>query len=147
MEIDLNKKQYETLLRLAYLGNWVVNGFREEEEKDQETDALENTLYEKSRDFGLERAVFYDEELNGWYPTQRTEDRWLVDLYDYNDDVFWDELARHLADRDLTAKYGREALQAMKPEEKSKLETELVERYFAEFDKNGLKNLNLWRPS
>ena len=73
MEIKLTKRQYEVLMRLVYLGNWVVNGFHAED-ADEETDALENSIYGKARDFGLAKLVFYDEENDGWYPTNETED-------------------------------------------------------------------------
>jgi len=146
MEIKLTKRQYEVLMRLVYLGNWVVNGFHAED-ADEETDALENSIYGKARDFGLEKLVFYDEENDGWYPTNETEDQWLLGLDDYKNDMFWEELEYRLADRDLVAQYGEIQVDHMDPETRSKMETEIVDRYYEEFIKNGLKNLVLMRPN
>ena len=146
MEIKLTKRQYEVLMRLVYLGNWVVNGFHAED-ADEETDALENSIYGKARDFSLDKLVFYDEENDGWYPTNETEDQWLLGLDDYKNDMFWEELEYRLADRDLVAQYGEIQVDHMDPETRSKMETEIVDRYYEEFIKNGLKNLVLMRPN
>jgi hypothetical protein len=146
MEIKLTKRQYEVLMRLVYLGNWVVNGFHAED-ADEETDALENSIYGKARDFGLAKLVFYDEENDGWYPTNETEDEWLLGLDDYKNDMFWEELEYRLADRDLVAQYGEIQVDHMDPETRSRMETEVVDRYYEEFIKNGLKNLVLMRPN
>ena len=95
MEIKLTKDQYAQLMRLVYLGNWVVNGFHSED-IDEESDTLEDYIYSKARDFGLEKTTYYDEEQNAWYPKSGTEDEWLADLDEYKNDAFWDELRRRL---------------------------------------------------
>jgi hypothetical protein len=146
MDIRFTKRQYEVLMKPVHLGNWVVNGYRVDD-FDEETDALENYVYGKARDFGLGDLVFYDDELDGWYPTNETEDNWLASLDDFKNDVFWDELEYRLADRDLTVRFGEDYAEDMKPEERGRLERELVDRYFDEFVKNGVKNLVLVHPS
>jgi hypothetical protein len=146
MELKLTKAQYETLMRLVYLGNTVINGFRE---KDPviETDHLENYIYAKAADFGLGKLTLYDEELDAFYPTTETEDVWLADHDDYVNDLFWDELMHRLAERDLETRYGRDAVEAMSLEERGKLEQELMDKFYGEFHQNGLNNLILYRPS
>ena len=52
-----------------------------------------------------------------------------------------------LAERDLETRYGRDAVEAMAAEERAKLEQELMDKYFAEFQKNGMNNITLYRPS
>jgi hypothetical protein len=146
MDIKLNQSQYETLLRLVFLGNWVVNGFKEKD-KEQATDDLENYVYAKARDFGLGGLIFYDEDADAHFPTSEQEEAWLEDLDAYKNDVFWDELMYRLADRDLVARFGEDNVDAMNPEERTKMENELVDQYYKEFDKNGLDNLKLVRPS
>lgn len=146
MEIKLTKRQYEKLMRLIYLGNWVINGYHPED-SDEETDALEDFLYGQARNFGLSKHVFYDEEVDGWYPTKETEDVWLADLDDYKNDVFWEELEYQLADRDLVARYGEQRVDQMDPEERERMAVELADSYYDEFVKNGLKNFVLVRPN
>jgi hypothetical protein len=146
MELKLTKAQYETLMRLVYLGNTVVNGFRD---KDPviETDHVENYIYAKAADFGLGKLTVYDEDLDAFYPTTETEDAWLADHDEYVNDLFWDELMHRLAERDLETRYGLDAVEAMSAEERGKLEQELMDKFYAEFHQNGLNNLILYRPS
>jgi len=146
MELKLTKAQYETLMKLVYLGNNVVNGFREKNPV-METDHLENYIYAKAADFGLGKLAVYDEELDAFYPAAATEDEWLAVHDDYVNDLFWDELMHRLAERDLETRYGRDAVEAMPAEERGKLERELMDKFYAEFHQNGLNNLILYRPS
>jgi len=145
MKIELTKKQYEILMKLVYIGNWIVNGFKTED-LDEDSDALENHIFSKAGDFGLGKFVFFDEDLDGWYPTAAAEDKWQIDLDDFRNDSFWDELEFRLADRDLVVRYGEKKVENMSLEERNRLERELVDHYYGEFIKNGLKNLVLLRP-
>jgi hypothetical protein len=146
MDLKLTKSQYETLMRLVYLGNWVVNGFREKD-KDASTDALENYVYAKARECGLGDRIVYDEDADAHYPAEPQESEWLADLDDYKNDLFWDELMYRLADRDLVARFGEANVDAMSADERKRMEDELADQYYKEFEKNGLDRLQLVRPS
>jgi hypothetical protein len=146
MELKLTAKQYETLMKLVYFGNWVINGYKKED-KNLEADHLENYIYAKAGDFGLGNLVYYDEDQDGYYPTEATEEAWLADYDDFVNDVYWDELMHRLAERDLETRYGKDAVDAMSAEEREKLEQELLDKYYAEFNKNGMNNFILYRPS
>ncbi len=146
MDLKLNRAQYETLLRLVYLGNWVVNGFKDKD-KEQATDDLENYVYARARDFGLGDRIFYDEDADAHFLTSEQEEAWMEELDGYKNDVFWDELMYRLADRDLVARFGEANVDSMNSEERAKMENELADQYYKEFDTNGLDNLKLVRPS
>jgi hypothetical protein len=146
MDIKLTRAQFETLMRLVYLGNWAVNGFRDKD-KDPDTDALENFVYAKARDFGLGDRIIYDEEADAHFPTESQEAEWMADLDDYKNDLFWDELMYRLADRDLVARFGEANVEAMPAEERTRMEDELADQYYKEFEKTGLDRLQLVRPS
>jgi len=146
MEINFTKDQYAQLMRLVYLGNWVVNGYHTDD-IDEKSDALEDYIYSKARDFGLEKTTTYEEDQNAWYPKSSIEDEWLADLDEYKNDAFWDELEYRLADRDLVARYGENAVDGMSSEERQDTERQLVDNYYEEFQKNGLKNFVLMRPN
>ena len=146
MEIKFTKDKYAKLMRLVYLGNWVVNGYHTDD-IDEESDALEDYIYSKARDFGLEKTTTYEEDQNAWYPKSSIEDEWLADLDEYKNDAFWDELEYRLADRDLVARYGENAVDGMSSEERQDTERQLVDNYYEEFQKNGLKNFVLMRPN
>ncbi len=146
MEIKLSRSQYETLMRLVYLGNWVVNGYRDKD-KDADADALENYLFAKARDFGLGQKIVYDEEQDSHFLTEDQENAWLAEYDDFKNDLFWDELMYRLADRDLVERFGETHVDGMAEEERRRLEDELADRYYKEFEKNGIDNLMLVRPS
>ena len=61
--------------------------------------------------------------------------------------MFWEELEYRLADRDLVARYGEKAVDGMNSDERQDEERKLVDQYYEEFQKNGLKNLVLMRPN
>ena len=146
MELKLSKRQYETLLRLVYLGNAVANDYRTDD-IDAETDELESYVFGKAHDAGLGKYAEFDEAEGRTYPTQAAEEAWNPDLDDYRNDVFWDELEYRLADRDLNERYGEGYDKTMEMAEIERLENELVEKYYQEFAKNGVTNLIVVRPS
>jgi hypothetical protein len=146
MELKLTKSQYETLLRLVYLGNAVANDYRADD-IDTETDALESYVFGKAREAGLGKFAEFDEAEGRTFPTQAAEEAWNPDLDDYRNDVFWDELEYRLADRDLALRYGEGYDRTMDMAEIERLEGEIVDKYYQEFAKNGVKNLMIVRPS
>jgi hypothetical protein len=146
MDLKLSKRQYETLLRLVYLGNAVANDYRTDD-IDAETDELESYIFSKAHDVGLGKYADFDEAEGRSYPTQAAEEAWNPDLDDYRNDVFWDELEYRLADRDLSERYGEGYDKTMDVAEIERLENELVERYYQEFAKSGVKYLRIVRPS
>jgi len=40
MELKLNKEQYEKLLELVYLGNWMVNAYRTDDYLEEYSDVV-----------------------------------------------------------------------------------------------------------
>jgi hypothetical protein len=146
MEISFTKRQFEILMRLVYLGAWAVNGFRTED-ADDEVNALESFIYGQARGFGLGRFVDFDEDLGQYFPAAAAEEEWDPVLDDFRNDVFWDELEYRMADRDLAARYGDDYVSTLKPRELDRLEKDIVDSYYEEFVKNGLKNLLVVRPS
>jgi hypothetical protein len=52
-----------------------------------------------------------------------------------------------LADRDMVARFGEDNVDSMNADERAKMENELADQYYKEFDANGLDNLKLVRPS
>ena len=143
MKIDLTKSQYETLLKVVYLGNWVAASVTEEAAKEFED--FEQYVLSLARDFELQEYVGFDEEENAWYPTEEFEEKTgVVDtIGDYNMHTVWEEMVLSLARRDLVAEYGEEKVQAMSEEEMMEKEYPLVVKYEEEFRENGFENLTI----
>jgi len=140
MKITLTKEQYEILMRLVYLGNWVINGDRTEDRLG-EYDKVENEIYSQAGTFGLSDLVEFDEASSSWLASRRFEDEATGVLDECIEDIFWDELARRLAWRDVLLNYGDEAVEGMTEEAKIRLESPYIDKYRDEIDKNGVMNL------
>lgn len=142
MKINFTKKQYESLIKLIYLGEWVVNAHRVDD-RVRELEELEQYVLSFYKDFGMERYITFDEDLKKFFTTTDFEDISKVNDYidDYNDNTFWDELIFRLARRDLIERYGEEAVMNMDWEERMSKEEVFIEEYEDEFEKNGIKNL------
>jgi len=123
MEIKLTKEQYENLLKIVYLGNWMINAIRsgnEEDEQIEKYNEIEQYIFSFAKDAGLEKYIEFDEKYNQFFPTVDLEQDEEIERYlqDYNDEIFWDELADRLGTRDFIRKYGIEAIEKMDPKER-----------------------------
>lgn len=145
ISLEFTKKQFETLLELVYLGNWMVNAVRDGSKEDphfQEHDDLADFIYSKAGEVGGGKLFEYDPEFKKWFPTTEfTEEN--VDFYhdDYDERIFWEELIDRLSWRDLRALYGEKEIGKMSFQEKIIKRQPFIEKYEEEFDKNWLSGL------
>jgi len=151
MKIRLTKKQYKNLLKLVYLGNWMVNSIRSGNEGDKRIkkyDEIEQYIFSFAKKAGLEKYIEFDKEFNQFFPTLEFEENTDVSKYiqDYEEEVFWEELVLRLARRDFIRKYGRTAILKMNLEERIAKEYPFEKKYRKEIEKNGLKNLEISKP-
>jgi len=80
MKIDLNDKQYKILLKLMYLGEWMVNSHKTKDDIEfKEIDELQQYIFSLSKDFKMERWIDYDEQEGDFYETSDMDE----DLQDY----------------------------------------------------------------
>jgi hypothetical protein len=139
MTIELTKRESELLLELVHLGEDVVNGPRAEDRRSREHQAVAEKVYEAAEGQGL--GYLADEGR----PTEALLSR--IDLgeyrWEYDDWVFWDELAIRLAERDLMDEIGREAYERMPEADRKERVDALAAEYDKEFDKQGVARLRL----
>ena len=150
MKIEFSKEQYETLLRLTYLGNWMANAYSEDAENNEFSEVV-SYVCGFAKDMGLEDLVEHDGEAGMSFPsTDLEEDEQLNELIErYDDSVFLDKLIFNLAGKDLLEKYGEKKITAMTDEQFFKEEGSFIQKYQKEFAKNGIKNLtvNIEKPA
>lgn len=145
MKINLTKKQFETLLKMTYIGNWAVNGVRsgaEGDERIKEYDDLEKYILSFAKEFGLEKYV--DASDGDIYPSIEMEEgeaRELIDYYD--EDTFWEELVSRLAMRDFSRAYSQDAIKKMDFKERIEKDHPFLEKYWGEVDEYGIKRLEI----
>jgi len=148
MEIKLTKEQYENLLKLVYLGNWMINAIRsgaEGDERIKKYDEIEQYIFSFTKKAGLEKYIEFDEKYNEFFPSREFEEDLEMEQYrqDYDNEVFWQELANRLGSRDFIKEYGKEAIRKMDQKERFLKEQEFIIKYEEEFEKNGIQNLEI----
>jgi len=144
MKINFTKKQYEDLMKLVYLGSWMINSHRTDNVEER-YDELEQYILSFSEEFGTENYVEFDEELNRFFTTRKFEEDTEIEQYkeEYDDNTFWDELIYRLARRDLIKTYGEAAVFTMTTDELLDKEQPFIDRYEMEFERHGIDNLEI----
>ena len=141
MKIEFTKDQFDNLMKLAYLGNWMVNGFRAKDEQVKEFDDLEKYIYSFAKEAGLEKYAVYEEEFKEYYPTNELEEELDHYLDEYRDEIFWEELIYRMAWRDFVKEYGEKAIKKMSWKKRIKKERPFIDKYAEEFEDDGIVNL------
>ena len=140
--IELSKDQFFTLLKAVYISNWIANATRIDGKKE-DFFALEHLILCYASQFGFSEHVVHQETTNVYYPTDEfPEEHGLQDLIkEYEDDIFWDDLAHRLGERDFCAKYTPAQRKKMTQGEHFTLLYRFIDGYSAEFEEFGLERL------
>ncbi len=145
MKINITNKIFFNLLKLAGIGEWVVNSYSDDEESDQEASDSLGFLFEKAKDYGLENLVIVNEEDKTISPSQEYEDIIFPIIDRYDDINFIDKLAMNLGSRDFIEEFGRDKIDKMDEQEIIEKSGKYIESYKLEFLTNGIKGLRLQR--
>ena len=145
MDIKLTKDQYENLVKLVYLGNWMINGIRLHNEQVKKYEELEQYIFSFAKDGEMEKYIEYDTNSKKFFPTKELEMESDIENYrqEYEDEVFWEELADRLARRDFIRKYGEDSIKKMDRKERFEKEEPFVEKYEEEFEKYGIERIDI----
>lgn len=80
--IELNKEQYRKLIQLVYLGEWVANSYKENQDDYKFTD-IEQHIYSYFQKFGCDDLLEYDEESDMYLPTAEMDEKMTEFIDDY----------------------------------------------------------------
>ena len=145
MKIEFTKEQYENLMKLVYLGEWMANAHRTDD-RIEKYDELQRYVFSFAKDFGLEKHVD-DEEIGdgNFYPTRFFEEETDVDKLheEYDEDTFWTELPERLGERDFFKKYSKKDWEKMTREERFLKIQECVIKWEEELEKYGIERLDI----
>lgn len=144
MKIFFTKKQYETLIEMAYLGSWLANACKTGDDRDMAIEEIEQYIFSFASDFGMEDLLERSES-GSIYPTRTFEEDLGAYIDDYNDENFWDELLHRLARRDFIEHFGEDVVSDMEMSELFEKEEPFIQKYDDEFYENGIQNLRLIR--
>ena len=148
MQITFSKEQYENLVRLIYLGNWMVNAIHSGSKGDKQIEkynAIEQLIFSSAKEAGLERWVEYDGELKEFFPTRRFDEDKEINEYreEYNNHTFWEELFYNLVERDMTELYGQDYVEKMSFKERIEKEEPFRRKYDKELEEYGIERLKI----
>lgn len=141
--LKLTDEQYKYLIQLVYLGNFMANATRNNDEMIPQFEELEQHIYSFAGEFGCGEFVDRHDAVEGIYPTREFEEMMDKLVCEYDADIFWEELLHRMTERDLIDAYGESAVASMSIVERIEKERGFVQEYDKEFSGNGLKNLYL----
>ncbi len=145
MHLPLSREEFATLLRLAAIGEAVMNDWtdpRELSPLQQEANDLLFALCGRAEDAG-HSDLARQEENGEWGPSERLIAETKDVLHRYDNDVFWDELVARLTHRDLVAEYGQQTLDSMSDAYFRHAENPLLDFYWKEVRIHGIDRLTL----
>ncbi|TGN10598.1 hypothetical protein [Leptospira ilyithenensis] len=149
MNLELSLEQYETLLKLVYMGDWVISTLQAKERAEDDSDndsrfaEVVRHVFNQAESIGLGNIVQIDQNNGEPYLTREFEEEsGLVDiLEDYEDEVFWQALIERLAHRDFLRHFGESSISEMAIEERIEKETPFHDKWANEFHENGIESL------
>lgn len=146
MKIDFTQKEYQRLVDLLMIADWVLHAF----ESDDDPDTLQyreviQKIYAHAPDLNCEGMVAYDDVLKGFYPTpEYEEESGVMDfLEEYEENLFWFGLAHRLAIKTILEGEGGEQFQNLSEHEQAARIIPLETRFAEELLENGLSNVTV----
>ena len=142
MEISLSRQQFETLLRVVYLGDWMVNAIRVAGSYIPEFEDLEQFLLSLGHRSGFDDVVEFEPVLSQFFLKDEVYEKLQPYIDEYDDEAFWDGLVDRLAERDFEETYG-DAEQRMDQKERFEKLSAFVDKYEAEIEQHGMERLRI----
>lgn len=146
MELKLNKEQYQKLLELVYLGNWMINAYRTDDCLEEYSDVVSN-IFSQAEATGLEGKAVKDETEGKYLPSYDFEESMQDFISDYDGFCFWEELINRLAERDALKEFGSTPLDKIDLEEFLKKKSAYLRKYEQEVEENGILNFEFSKNS
>lgn len=146
MKINITKKEYQTLLEILVMTDWVFHAHKTDEPAEtKKYRDFEQKIYGLAKDFGCDHLIEYDQELQGYFPTGQFEETnpAMGYLEEFENDSFWAELTEHLVERDLLRELGEKEYQGLETMDRVIQEEPFRIRYEEEFEAYGIDRLEI----
>lgn len=129
MKINLTKKQYERMIELMYLGDFIINGYKEEEDEDYSE--LLQYIYSFAKEMGKENFIEYDGKFQKYFETREFDDEIMPLLDEYEEISFMDNFVNKITSVAFMKKYDNTADEMSSDEFMGKMDAirEKVEQY------------------
>lgn len=146
MEFKCSKEEFKVLMDLVYAGNLLMNGMKEQDERIEAYQEMEQRIFAMAKEYGFEELVAYDEEYKEYMPTHTYENSEINEYIDaYEDRVFWEELVVRMARRQALNELGDENPDMTNTELRNR-QIELEEYYEDQFIESGIYHLKWIKP-
>jgi len=144
-EIKLTKEQFESLLKLVYLGEWMINANRTDDRIKKYEDLLSH-VFSYVKPFGFSEYVD-DEEAKDekFYPARKFEEESDIEKFreEYDEETFWDEIADRLGERDFYQHYSKNEIQKMTREERFEKVYKFIDEWAREINEHGIERFKI----
>lgn len=134
-QLELTRDQWEKLVAATYLSGWMTTAHLEEDQVGP-LDDLEQVILSQTAHYQMDHLCIKNPVSEVFDYTAEAADKFDEMVDEYDDLTFWEELSTRLAERDVTGL-------KISDQEKADKVMHLADRYDAEFEKWGLKNLFL----
>jgi len=146
MELNLNREQYEKLLELVYLGNWLINAYRTDDYLEDYAEIV-SLVFSQVEKAGLEDKAVKDELGDRYLPSFDFEESLHDYISEYDSCCFWEELINRLAEREALKEFGSLPLDKIDLNEFLEKKNKYLRVYEQEVEESGLKNFELIKKS
>lgn len=143
--LALTKDECDALIQMLFVALWIMSSNEDDPPPDIDRfESLEQRVLALAKNAGFDDVVRWDRHERRYYTTMEYEDRLISGVIDkYNNDVFWNELADRLAERDVIEEFGREKFDRMHPAVRDEHIAERSDWYYEEFLARGVDHLKL----
>ena len=127
--IPITQQQFSSLIELVYLGNWLANGSTKGEKEMDRYNALEEYIFSKAVEFGLEEEFPFDQQIGQRLPTMNWEQGMHNIIEEYSAENFWESFVSMMAFRDVEREKGNHQMTGRMIERIFELENNYMEHF------------------
>jgi len=146
MKIDLSRRDYQSLLTVLEIADWVLHAYSPDEPPEgTPLRALEQKVLALADEFGCGELVEFDAgEQRYWLTREYDELSDAVQFIEqFENDSFWDQLNDRLVERDLIRQLGEKAFKRLDSEEVAEKAEPYRRLYGEEFLSHGVDRLEI----
>ncbi|MBK8805407.1 MAG: hypothetical protein IPO21_01670 [Bacteroidales bacterium] len=134
--LEFSPEEYDDLLRLAYLGEWMANANKKGNDPMLLTE-VHQLIYAKAYEEGFNDIIEYDKELDEFAANIEFEEEMSELISEYDSVCFIEELASVFVQRDL------DKLGDLSPKEHEQKTEELFDKYTHLFFEKGVESITV----
>jgi len=146
MKINFTKKEYQTLVEMLLIADWIIHSHEEAPRSEAEPySALRKKVLAYFKEMGMGEAFRYDPEADDYFETAAYEERsphmQFIDAHD--EQMFWSQLAEKLAERDFAEEVRTRGEVALSDVDRFVKLSEITDAYEQELAEHGLDNVRV----